>query len=200
MFVTQGLNTPGETLPYLMQGGIGLPEREYYLSADPKMAELRTKYQAYVAQILGLAGHPDAPPFVAARLGDLRMVGAKQLLASGEHAAIHGFGLARPIHAEEQVGEVIGDEITVVMLENHGVMVIGADVADAWQKLYFFEREGETFLELDDDRSVRHGLGKVPQQRLVRPEEVANAVLWLCLPGSNAINGQAIAVAGGEVQ
>ena len=39
-----------------------------------------------------------------------------------------------------------------------------------------------------------------PQQRLVRPEEVANAVLWLCLPGSSAINGQAIAVAGGEVQ
>jgi len=39
-----------------------------------------------------------------------------------------------------------------------------------------------------------------PQQRLVRPEEVANAVLWLCLPGANAITGQAIAVAGGEVQ
>lgn len=37
-------------------------------------------------------------------------------------------------------GDVIGDEITVVMLENHGVMVIGVDVADAWQKLYFFER------------------------------------------------------------
>jgi NAD(P)-dependent dehydrogenase (short-subunit alcohol dehydrogenase family) len=38
-----------------------------------------------------------------------------------------------------------------------------------------------------------------PQGRLVQPEEVANAVLWLCLPGSEAINGQAIAVAGGEV-
>jgi NAD(P)-dependent dehydrogenase (short-subunit alcohol dehydrogenase family) len=38
-----------------------------------------------------------------------------------------------------------------------------------------------------------------PQKRLVRPEEAANAVAWLCLPGSDAINGQAIAVAGGEV-
>lgn len=38
-----------------------------------------------------------------------------------------------------------------------------------------------------------------PQKRLVTPEEVANAVLWLCLPGSEAINGQAIGVAGGEV-
>ena len=38
-----------------------------------------------------------------------------------------------------------------------------------------------------------------PQQRLVQPEEVANAVLWLCLPGSEAITGQAIVVAGGEL-
>jgi len=38
-----------------------------------------------------------------------------------------------------------------------------------------------------------------PQHRLVRPDEVANAVAWLLLPGSESINGQAIAVAGGEV-
>ncbi len=38
-----------------------------------------------------------------------------------------------------------------------------------------------------------------PQQRLVRPEEVANAVAWLCLPGSESITGQSIAIAGGEV-
>jgi NAD(P)-dependent dehydrogenase (short-subunit alcohol dehydrogenase family) len=38
-----------------------------------------------------------------------------------------------------------------------------------------------------------------PQGRLVRPAEVAAAVLWLVSPGSEAITGQAIAVAGGEV-
>jgi NAD(P)-dependent dehydrogenase (short-subunit alcohol dehydrogenase family) len=38
-----------------------------------------------------------------------------------------------------------------------------------------------------------------PQQRLVTPEEVAAAVLWLCLPDSASITGQAVAVAGGEV-
>jgi NAD(P)-dependent dehydrogenase (short-subunit alcohol dehydrogenase family) len=38
-----------------------------------------------------------------------------------------------------------------------------------------------------------------PQKRLVLPEEVANAVAWLCLPGSEAVTGQAIAIAGGEV-
>jgi NAD(P)-dependent dehydrogenase (short-subunit alcohol dehydrogenase family) len=38
-----------------------------------------------------------------------------------------------------------------------------------------------------------------PQGRLVRPDEVANAVLWLCLPGSESITGQSIVVAGGEL-
>jgi NAD(P)-dependent dehydrogenase (short-subunit alcohol dehydrogenase family) len=38
-----------------------------------------------------------------------------------------------------------------------------------------------------------------PQGRLVEPQEVAQAVLWLCLPASAALTGQAIAVAGGEV-
>ncbi|CDG84625.1 short chain dehydrogenase family protein [Janthinobacterium agaricidamnosum NBRC 102515 = DSM 9628] len=38
-----------------------------------------------------------------------------------------------------------------------------------------------------------------PQQRFVQSEEVAGAVLWLCLPESAAMNGQSIAVAGGEV-
>jgi NAD(P)-dependent dehydrogenase (short-subunit alcohol dehydrogenase family) len=38
-----------------------------------------------------------------------------------------------------------------------------------------------------------------PQGRLVAPEEVADAVLWLASPTAGAINGQAIVVAGGEV-
>ncbi|MFM2282213.1 MAG: hypothetical protein RLZZ444_4444 [Pseudomonadota bacterium] len=38
-----------------------------------------------------------------------------------------------------------------------------------------------------------------PQNRLVRPEEVADTVAWLSGPGAGAITGQAIAVAGGEV-
>jgi NAD(P)-dependent dehydrogenase (short-subunit alcohol dehydrogenase family) len=38
-----------------------------------------------------------------------------------------------------------------------------------------------------------------PQGRLVRPQEVANAVLWLCAPGSESVTGQSIIVAGGEL-
>lgn len=38
-----------------------------------------------------------------------------------------------------------------------------------------------------------------PQGRLVRPEEVAHIVAMLCMPDAAAMNGQAIAVAGGEL-
>jgi NAD(P)-dependent dehydrogenase (short-subunit alcohol dehydrogenase family) len=39
----------------------------------------------------------------------------------------------------------------------------------------------------------------IPIGRLIKPEEVAAAVLWLCSPHAEAVTGQAIAVSGGEV-
>ncbi len=51
-----------------------------------------------------------------------------------------------------------------------------------------------------DEAAARAALASNnPQGRLVRPEEVAQAVLWLMRADSAAITGQAIAVAGGEV-
>ena len=50
------------------------------------------------------------------------------------------------------------------------------------------------------EKEVRAELARFnPQKRIIDPEEVANAVVWLCLPESRSITGQAIAVAGGEV-
>jgi putative endopeptidase len=71
VFVTQSLAGNG-VMPYLLQGGLGMPEREYYLSSDAKMAELRGKYRAYIAQLLGNAGIPDAQA-KAQRIYDLEM-------------------------------------------------------------------------------------------------------------------------------
>ena len=47
VFVTQALSG-SSVMPYLLQGGLGMPERAYYLSSDAKMAGLRTKYRAYI--------------------------------------------------------------------------------------------------------------------------------------------------------
>lgn len=49
-----------------------------------------------------------------------------------------------------------------------------------------------------DDARAQLAAGN-PQRRLVTPDEVAQAVRWLCDPASAAVHGQAIVVAGGEV-
>jgi predicted metalloendopeptidase len=76
VFVSQGLATPGEQLPYLMQGGLGLPDSQYYLSADPKMSDTRNKYKTYIQTILQNAGYAD-PAGAAGRIMDLETKIAK---------------------------------------------------------------------------------------------------------------------------
>jgi putative endopeptidase len=62
LFVTQALDRPDTNMPYLLQGGLGLPGRDYYLSAEPEMAKLRDQYRAYMGKLLSLANitEPDA--------------------------------------------------------------------------------------------------------------------------------------------
>ena len=74
IFVTQSLNDPKTTVPYLMQGGIGLPDRDYYLSNDPEMAKIRAAYTPYVAKIMALVGIPDAPARAAKVVALERMI------------------------------------------------------------------------------------------------------------------------------
>jgi len=60
LFVSQGLEDPSHSYPYLFQGGLGMPSRDYYLAADKDMAKLRDKYQTYIAALLEAAGTPGA--------------------------------------------------------------------------------------------------------------------------------------------
>jgi len=59
LWVTQALSEPDRTVPYLLQGGLGMPDREYYVSDKPEMAKLRTAYQTYVGELFELAGMSD---------------------------------------------------------------------------------------------------------------------------------------------
>ena len=59
LFVSQDMNQPTRNVPYLMQGGLGLPDRDDYLSDKPEMAEIRTAYRAYLTQLMQLAGLSD---------------------------------------------------------------------------------------------------------------------------------------------
>jgi NAD(P)-dependent dehydrogenase (short-subunit alcohol dehydrogenase family) len=52
---------------------------------------------------------------------------------------------------------------------------------------------------LSHSRAVAELTKHNPQGRLITPDEVADAVLWLCGEGAGSITGQAIAIAGGEI-
>ena len=65
MGVGQDSKDPTTYVVNLSQNGLGLPDRDYYLKDDPKLADTREKYKAYLATMLGFVGTPDA----AARAG-----------------------------------------------------------------------------------------------------------------------------------
>jgi predicted metalloendopeptidase len=59
LWIAQDLDNPARYVPFLVQGGLGMPDRDYYLDASPRMTELRGKYVAHIAAVFGLAGIAD---------------------------------------------------------------------------------------------------------------------------------------------
>jgi endothelin-converting enzyme/putative endopeptidase len=57
MWVAQGLHDTTRHMPYILQGGLGMPDRAYYLDSSERMAGLRTKYQQHIAAMLKLADY-----------------------------------------------------------------------------------------------------------------------------------------------
>jgi predicted metalloendopeptidase len=51
---------PTQTVLYLYQGGLGMPDRDYYLSNDAKLVAVRAKYRTYLGALLEAAGVANA--------------------------------------------------------------------------------------------------------------------------------------------
>ncbi|HVD91448.1 MAG TPA: M13-type metalloendopeptidase [Vicinamibacterales bacterium] len=51
---------PGAPVARVTQGGILLPDRDYYLSADPALVDVRSRYRQYLARIFELTGRATA--------------------------------------------------------------------------------------------------------------------------------------------
>lgn len=54
--VEEGIHGEKTYVAFLVQGGLGLPDREYYVSTEPRMQTVRTRYQEYIGRLLTLAG------------------------------------------------------------------------------------------------------------------------------------------------
>jgi predicted metalloendopeptidase len=60
LWVAQDLDQPGRYLPFLLQGGLGMPDRDYYLSGSEKMRGVRREYLQHIETLLRIAHQPDA--------------------------------------------------------------------------------------------------------------------------------------------
>jgi endothelin-converting enzyme/putative endopeptidase len=67
LWISPGLHDSAHNVPYLLQGGLGMPDRAYYLDKSKRMSDLRDAYQKHIAAMLKLAGY-DNPDQRAAKV------------------------------------------------------------------------------------------------------------------------------------
>ena len=88
LWVAPDFNDSEHYAPYLMQGGLQLPDREYYLGQSERMKSLRAEYQTHVAAMLKLAGFSEAEAR-AAKIVELEHAIAGMHLSLAENEDIH---------------------------------------------------------------------------------------------------------------
>ena len=88
LWVAPSFNDPDHYAPYLLQGGIELPDRDYYLSDTDSIKTIRAKYQTHIAAMFRLAGLSD-PEARATRVLDLETAIAKVQISLADSEDIH---------------------------------------------------------------------------------------------------------------
>lgn len=88
LWVAPGFNDSEHYTAYLLQGGLQLPDREYYLADDEHMRAIRTQYQAHISTMLKLAGFTD-PDARAARIVELERAIAQAHRTLADNQDIH---------------------------------------------------------------------------------------------------------------
>ena len=70
LWVSADFNNPKINVPYLLQGGLGLPDRDVYLGTDDESKDTQEKYRTHIANVLRLANFSE-PEAKASRIYDL---------------------------------------------------------------------------------------------------------------------------------
>jgi 3-hydroxybutyrate dehydrogenase len=137
--------------------------------------------------------------FLTLRAGLAQMDGWGRLIAVASTAGLKGYeyvapyaaakhgvvGMIRSVALEVARREITANALCPGFLDTE---MTSQSIANIVSKTGMSEAEARAAL-------TKHN----PQGRLIRPAEVSAAALWLCGPGSEGINGQAVAIAGGEV-
>jgi putative endopeptidase len=185
VFISADFNNPKKNVPYLLQGGLGLPDRDNYLSTDERNTTLQAKYKAHIANILKLANVADAEA-KAARIYDLEHKIAEVHATREESGDVHkannpwkmsefatkapGMDWANYFKAADLSGE------PMVMVWHPGAVtgisaLVGSVPLDAWKEYLTFrtlDRSAGLLPKAFADESFdfyRKTLYGVPQQR-----------------------------------
>ncbi len=155
---------------------------------------LRTTLEQWNAMIeVNLTG-----VFLTLQAGLAQMPGWGRLIAVASTAGLKGYAKIAPYAAAKH--GVIGLTRSLALELARGPVTVNAlcpgflDTPMTDRSVAVIaEKTGRTLTE------ARGALEAInPQGRLIQPAEVTAAALWLCGPGSEGINGQAIAISGGE--
>ena len=89
LWVAQDLDDPSRYTAFLLQGGLGMPDREYYLDDSESMTAIRNQYTPHLARVLTLAGIKEADA-KAARIFEL-----EKRMATVHAARVETFDVAK---------------------------------------------------------------------------------------------------------
>ncbi|HUK29758.1 MAG TPA: M13 family metallopeptidase [Candidatus Acidoferrum sp.] len=88
LWVAPAFDDPDHYTAYLMQGGLEMPDRDYYLADSDRMRDIRTKYKAHISAMLKLAGFTDTDA-KAERIFNLEHAIAEKQISLEEEQDIH---------------------------------------------------------------------------------------------------------------
>ena len=104
VWIAADLNEPTRYIPFLVQGGLDMPDRDYYLTASASMATIRDQYKTHIEHVLSLAHIADAHA-KATRIFELEhriatvhgsREDAEDVLKGNNHWARHDFATRAP--------------------------------------------------------------------------------------------------------
>ena len=189
-------------------------------SVDTAFAEAAKRFGA-VDILVNNAGQAQAAPFVKTdaalwqRLLDVNLTGAFYCTKAVLPAMVEKAS-GRIVNVASTAGQIGYPYVAAYCAAKHGVIgltrALALEVATKGITVNavcpgYTETElldsalaqvvNKTGRHIDDARAALQSLN--PQQRFVRPEEVAQAVVWLASPASSSVTGQSISISGGEV-
>jgi putative endopeptidase len=185
VFVSPAFSDPTTNAAYLLQGGLGMPDRDYYLGTGKSEVEVQKKYRQHVTDVLKLAGF-DRAEARAAAIYDLEHRIAASHSTATESEDVHKannpwktaeFAKKAPgmNWAKFFDGSGLAGQSTIIVWHPGAVTgvakLVASEPLDVWKDYLSFhaiDRMG-SFLpkRFDDERFKFYGtaLAGVPQQR-----------------------------------